>query len=157
MKKLFLAIFFGMFAQAAMACPDYTLWGNERYSFSGPDLYTPRGINVVAGGDRNLENCPIPWRNWQGRATGWVIEEPDFSITVSQLGGYQIEFRVVSECDSVLAVNTAAANRYYDDDDNGNLDPKIRLTNPAANGIYDIWIGTYNGATCDAQLIIETF
>jgi len=45
----------------------------------------------------------------------------------------------------------------YDDDDNGNLDPKIRLTNPAANGIYDIWIGTYNGATCDAQLIIETF
>jgi hypothetical protein len=64
--------------------------------------------------------------------------------------------RVVSECDAALLINTASANWYYDDDDNGDLDPKIVLTRPA-NGRIDIWIGTYDGEFCNAQLQLETF
>jgi hypothetical protein len=157
MKKLLIAFFFVFCGQMASACPDYTLWGDQRYTYTAAELYAPRGHSVIAGGDRNLERCPINWSNWQGRPTGWVIQEPDFSITIQKLSGYQVEFRVVSECDALLVVNTAARNWYYDDDDNGNLDPKIRFTNPSGDGIYDVWVGTYDGETCNAQLIVETF
>jgi len=47
-------------------------------------------------------------------------------------------------------------NWFYDDDDNGNLDPRIVLTRPS-NGIIDIWVGTYDGEYCDAVLSLETF
>lgn len=157
MKKLILAAFFAVFGSAAMACPNYQLWGDQVFTTSGPDLWTPNYYNVIAGGDRNLYNCPINWRNHSGRATGWVIEQPDFSITINQLAGYQLEFRIESNCDTILAVNTAARNWYYDDDDGNGLNGKIRFTNPAANGIYDVWVGTFNGETCNAQLVVETF
>ena len=64
--------------------------------------------------------------------------------------------KVVSECDSVLLVNTGAMNWYYDDDDNGNLDALITLTRPS-NGWLDVWVGTHDGEVCDAVLSLETF
>lgn len=63
---------------------------------------------------------------------------------------------VVSRCDSALLINTASGSWYYDDDDNGNLDPRIVLTRPL-DGQIDIWVGTYDGDFCDAQLRMETF
>ena len=33
---------------------------------------------------------------------------------------------------------------WNDDDDNGNLDPKIVLTRPV-DGRIDVWIGTFDG------------
>ncbi|MBC7156282.1 MAG: hypothetical protein H5U20_02070 [Rhodobacteraceae bacterium] len=144
-------------AGAAEACPDYTQWGVEQYELTAADLYSPKFLNVQAGGDYNLERCNIRAGNWSGPMPGFVIKEPDFSITIRGMAGYQLEFRTESKCDSVLLINTAGANWYYDDDDNGNSDARIRLTRPAGDGIYDVWIGTYDGAVCDARLIIETF
>lgn len=149
------AITFG--ASAASACPDYNLWGNQVYEMTGSQLYTPRALNVRAGGNINLERCRIRSLNWDGAMPGYVIEAPDFSITVSGLSGYQLEFRTVSSCDTVLLINTAGANWYFDDDSNGNADAKIRLARPSGDGIYDIWVGTYDGSVCNAQLIVETF
>lgn len=158
MKRLFFAIFFALFGSAAAACPDYTLWGNEQYTTSGPELRSPIRLYVFAGGDQDLNRCNINWRNHNGQALGSVIQAPDFSITINQLSDYELEFRIQSNCDTVLAVNTAAKNWYYDDDDGNDMNGKIRFTNPAANGIYDVWIGTYDGMACDdAQLIIQTF
>ncbi len=141
----------------AQACPDYQLWGNERFELTGSQLYSPHRLNVVAGGQYNVANCGIRARNWSGPMPGYMIKEPDFSITVSGIKGYQLEFRVESQCDATLLINTAGVNWYFDDDDNGNADPKIRLTRPAGDGIYDVWIGTFDGNNCNAQLIIETF
>ena len=157
MRRFFIAIALSFIGTATIACPDYTLWGRETYETTARELYTPRSLNVVAGGDINLERCRIRARNWTGPMPGWVIREPDFSITIYGLSGYQLEFRVESNCDSVMLINTAGANWYYDDDDNGYGDPKIRLTRPSGDGIYDIWIGTYDGNQCDARLIMETF
>lgn len=157
MKTILVAAGYLLAAGAAEACPDYNLWGVERYEFSARDLYAPKQVNVRAGGDYNLERCNIRAGNWRGPMPGYVIREPDFSITIRGMSGYQIEFRTESNCDSVLLINTAGANWYYDDDDNGNADAKIRLTRPAGDGIYDVWVGTYDGATCDARLIIESF
>lgn len=157
MKFLIAAAAFAVSTTAAAACPDYNLWGNQVYEMTGAQLYSPRAMSVQAGGNINLERCRIRSRNWNGAMPGYVISAPDFSITVRGLTGYQIEFRTVSNCDTVLLINTAGANWYFDDDDNGNADAKIRLTQPSGDGIYDVWVGTYDGSYCDAQLIVETF
>jgi len=157
MRRLFYTLFFMILAGGAQACPDYQLWGVERYELTGRQLYSPVSLNVRAGGQYNLSNCGIRARNWSGPMPGYVIGRPDFSLTINGIKGYQLEFRVVSQCDSTLLINTAGVNWYFDDDDNGNADPKIRLTRPAGDGIYDVWIGTFDGSQCNAQLIVETF
>lgn len=157
MRTLTFAFALGLLPVAAGACPDYTLWGDQKIETTAADLYSPKAVSLVAGGDRDLSRCGIRAQNWNGGLVGYVIEQPDISLTVRQLDGYQIEFRTVSNCDTVLLINTAAANWYFDDDDNGNGGAKIRLTRPAGDGIYDIWVGTYGSGNCDAQLIVETF
>ena len=72
------------------------------------------------------------------------------------MGRYKLAISVVSRCDAALLINTGSVNWFYDDDDNGNLDPRIVLTRPS-NGIIDIWVGTYDGDYCDAVLSMETF
>lgn len=137
---------------SAMACPDWSQTGAE-YAFTGQQLYTPQAIRVVAGGDQDLSRCAL---GKLGKVTGFVTRQPDFDVYLQGLGQFSIEFRIVSACDSVLLINTGNENWFYDDDDNGNGDAKIRLTRPS-EGNYDVWIGTFDGATCDAELIIETF
>jgi hypothetical protein len=142
-------------ANVAVACPDYSLWGGENYSASGNQLYEPQFFNVVAGGENNLQNCKhINPRT--DRGSGHFTTAPDFTFDLRGLGGYELHISVVSECDAALLINTGTANWYYDDDDNGNLDPKIILTRPA-DGYMDIWVGTYDGQYCDATLRLETF
>ncbi|MDP2127792.1 MAG: hypothetical protein Q8K97_10470, partial [Pseudohongiella sp.] len=80
-----------------------------------------------------------------------------FTMTFSgNSTGRELEFRLDTECDSVLMINDASGNWHYDDDTNGSLDAQIRLPK-AANGIYDIWVGTRYSGTCNATLILETF
>lgn len=155
MKKLILAfsMLFGG-ATGAIACPDYNQWG-ESYSASGQQLRQERRFSVVAGGENYIWNCPNV-RPGTDQGAGYFTTAPDFTFDLSGMGGLRLEISVVSRCDSALLINTASANWYYDDDDNGNLDPKIVLTRPA-NGYLDVWVGTYDGEYCDAILSLETF
>lgn len=139
----------GASASPAQACPDWGLGGTQ-LSYTGAELYQPRSHSVVAGGDRDLRSC----RTAPG-AVGYVAAAPDFELYVTGLGGYSLNLRVVSQCDSVLLINTGEGNWFFDDDSNGNLDASIRLTNPS-EGWYDIWIGSLDG-NCQARLELETF
>ncbi len=143
------------FGTAAMACPDYNMSPAESYRATGQQLYTPRTFNVVAGGDNYIWNCSHI-RPGTDTGAGYFPSAPDFSFSLSGMDRYRLEISVVSECDAALLINTASANWYYDDDDNGNLDPRIVLTRPI-NGRIDIWIGTYDGEYCNARLQMETF
>jgi len=156
MKTFFASAFMMLFATLANACPDYTQWG-QSIQISGDELYSPRQYSVVAGGDNNLENCKIRAANWSGPLTGQVISAPDYSISVNGISGYDLEFRVIGICDTVLLINNAQGTWFYDDDSYGDGDPKVRLSNPGKDGVYDVWIGTFNGAPCDATLIVESF
>ena len=141
-------------AGAAAACPDFNQSG-DTYQGTGKQLFQERQFPVRAGGNNNIQNC----RNvtpGTDRGRGYVTTAPDFTFSLSGMGAYQLVVSVVSECDSVLLVNTSSANWYYDDDDNGNLDAKIVLTRPS-DGWLDVWVGTENGAVCDAILSMETF
>jgi len=140
---------------AAQACPEVNLGGAQLY-YTGDELYSVESFNVVAGGTENLDRCNI--RTGTGEsATGWVARAPDFELKFSG-GNYELEFRVIGSkgCDTVLLVNTANSNWYFDDDDFGDGDAKIRLSRPS-EGWYDIWIGTYGSDNCDARLYLETF
>jgi hypothetical protein len=142
-------------ACGAIACPDYNAAPQASYQATGQQLYTPRAFDVVAGGSNYIWDCPNV-RPGSDTGAEYFPTAPDFSFQLSNMNPYRLELRVVSECDAALLINTASANWYYDDDDNGNPDPKITLTRPA-NGRVDIWIGTYDGEFCNARLELETF
>ncbi|OUD11042.1 hypothetical protein BVC71_04110 [Marivivens niveibacter] len=140
---------------AAQACPDYNLSPGESYRASGADLYQQRFFDVIAGGQNYIWNCPNV-RPGTDTGAGFFPSAPDFSFDLAKMGRYELVISVVSECDAALLINTASANWYYDDDDNGNLDPRIVLTRPN-DGRIDMWIGTYDGEYCNARLELETF
>lgn len=152
MKVVFAALLVALFTAAAQACPEVDMSGTE-LEFSAEELFQAHSFKVVAGGPEDLDRCSLRGAN---SATGYVAEAPDFELYYTGTRGYALEFRVTSECDSVLLINTGNGNWYFDDDDNGNGDAKIRLTQPS-EGWYDIWIGTYDSDTCSAALILETF
>jgi len=143
------------FGGAAVACPNFNLNAVEAYQASGSQLRQPKFFNVVAGGENLIWNCSNV-RPGTDQGAGYFTSQPDFSFQLSGMGGLRLVVSAVSDCDSALLINTSSANWYYDDDDNGNLDPKIVLTRPA-NGRVDVWMGTYDGEFCNAQLRMETF
>jgi len=155
--RLIIAAAFAVFGSAggAAACPDFNIRANEAYQASGAQLRSPKAFNVVAGGENLIWNCPSI-RPGTDQGAGYFTSQPDFSFELSGMGGLRLVISAISECDSALLINTASAGWYYDDDDNGNLDPKITLTRPA-NGRIDVWMGTFDGEYCNARLQLETF
>jgi hypothetical protein len=151
MKVLYVALISVLFSGALFACPSIAGSGST-LNYDSNTLYTPQSHQVIAGGTENLSNCyDLP-------GTGWVSMSPDFELNYQQTNkpSRELELRVDSKCDSILLVNDPAGNWFHDDDDNGNQDAKLRFTT-APSGIYDIWVGTYDGEYCDSQIILETF
>ncbi|MEO9865099.1 MAG: hypothetical protein ABJO29_06995 [Yoonia sp.] len=156
MKTVILAAVAALgFGSSAVACPNFNMQAAEAYSASGAQLRSPKTFSVVAGGENYVWNCSNV-RPGTDQGAGYFTSQPDFSFTLSGMSGLRLVVSAVSECDSALLINTSSANWYYDDDDNGNLDPKIVLTRPV-DGRIDVWMGTYDGEYCNAQLRMETF
>jgi len=137
----------GFGASAAMACPDWTLTGTQ-ISYSAQDLTQPQAIGVIAGGNIDVSNCPIP-------AHGYVITQPDFDFSFTDnSAGMDLTLRVEGACDTVLLVNDATGTWQFSDDEGDSLNPALVL--PAAPaGAYDIWVGTFGQQTCEARLILS--
>ncbi len=150
-RCLVLAGIMSVTGAAAQACPDYSLSGATFYR-TGADLWVPERLRVVAGGESNLDVCPL---RQIGTRTGWTARRPDFTMHLSEASAYMIDFAVESRCDTVLLVNTGNGNWFYNDDALGR-DAGITLNQPS-EGWYDIWVGTFDGSMCDAILNIETF
>lgn len=153
LRSVILSASFAAISSVAAACPDTNLYG-DTYELNGANLYNPQSVELVAGGDQQIAGCGISFGS--DRGTGFVTKAPDFSLNLSGMQNYSLAISVVSECDAILLINTGSVNWYYDDDDNGNYDPKITLTRPS-NGWLDVWVGTHNGALCDSVLTLETF
>ena len=135
-------------AGAATACPN---WQAQPYfgqinlnSGFQPDPYVR---NITAGGTSNLAACGI------GGAAGFVTSRPDFDLYWNGASS-QLTIAVVSAADAVLLVNTPDGTWYYNDDYRG-TNPAITFSNPQA-GLYDIWIGTYDGSRRNPGQLIFT-
>lgn len=134
----------------AAACPN---WQAQPYfgqiqlnAGFQPDPYVR---NVTAGGTSNLAGCGAP--GW----AGFVTSRPDFDLYWNG-NSAQLTIAVVAGADAVLLVNAPDGQFYYSDDYRG-TNPAITFRNPQ-QGLYDIWIGSYDGSRRNpAQLIFTEY
>lgn len=137
-------------AAAAQQCPDWQLNGVP-ITTDAEAAWVPQQYPMFAGGTIDLSQCTATG------GVGRVTAAPSFSITYDARNlGRDLEFRVVSECDTTLLINDAGAQWQFSDDADGTLAPRLRLAG-APSGRYDIWVGSYSGQSCQATLIAETY
>lgn len=136
-------------ATQSVACPD---WRAQPYFGTidldagfQPDPYVRR---ITAGGTINLERC---FNGWSGFVTG----RPDFDLNWYGSAA-QLTIAVEAGADAVLLINAPDELFYYNDDTYG-TNPVITFTNPQP-GLYDIWVGSYDGSRRNpARLIITEY
>lgn len=127
-------------APAASACPDWSLGGAEVSLRSGGREERA----VVAGGSISLSGNACGIDGW-----GHVAAAPDFSVTVSGLSGVaSFVASARGDCDTVMLINDPFQNWHFNDDSDG-LHPAIEIGD-AAEGRYDVWIGTFGSSLCNA-------
>ncbi|WP_127107646.1 hypothetical protein [Pararhodobacter zhoushanensis] len=134
----------------AQSCPDWQL-GGVPITTDAETAWAPQQYAMFAGGGVDLSQCSA------FQAYGRVTAQPSFSISYDARSmGRDLEFRVQSECDTTLLINDSTAQWHYNDDEDGTLSPRLRLS-AAATGRYDVWVGTYGEQACQATLVLETF
>jgi hypothetical protein len=136
-----------MMGTGAAACPD---WQGQPY-FGQIELYAgfqpdPYVRNVTAGGTQRLENCGF-------NATGFVTSRPDFDLYWRGASS-QLTIAIESAADAILLVNAPDGSWHYSDDYRG-TSPAITFTNPQ-EGLYDIWIGSYDGSRRNPARLVFT-
>lgn len=133
----------------AAPCPEPRPDGGQ-LAVTGTKLAAAHATQVIAGGRVSLAAC--------GRhpGAGHVTPTPDFNVLLAEGEGRALEFRTRGDCDTVLVVVAADGTWHYDDDGAGGHDARIRI-DEAPDGRYDVWVGTYDRASCRARLILQTF
>jgi hypothetical protein len=136
-----------LIAGQAAACPDWqgTPYFGQIELVAGftPDPYV---LNVTAGGTQRLENCGFS-------ATGFVTSRPDFDL-YWRGSSAQITIAIESGADAILLVNAPDGSWHYSDDYRG-TSPAITFFNPQ-EGLYDIWIGSYDGSRRNPARLVFT-
>lgn len=111
-----------------------------------PDPYVR---NITAGGSTSIQGCGgVGW-------AGYVTTRPDFDLYWNGASA-QLTIAVVAAADAVLLINAPDGSWYYNDDYRG-TNPAVVIPNPQ-QGLYDIWIGSYDGSRRNpGQLIITEY
>ena len=139
----------------AASCPTWTVSGPQ-VPYTGRDIYNvPRTLTTTAGGTTALAGCSgLP-----AGTAGFANSTPNFSLLLSEMEQFQrLELEVASECDTTLLVNTNDTDWHFNDDSNGSTLPILNLTGQQAiEGRIDVWVGTFDGASCDASLEVEAW
>ncbi len=110
----------------------------------------PHEIDLRAGGSLDASeklgsNCP-----------GYVADAPDYDLMYdSGSGSLPLIITVRSAYDTTLVINTPDGDWICDDDSGPSHNPSVRF-DPGSDGLYDIWVGTYErGSLQDATLVIS--
>jgi len=134
-------------AVPAVACPDWQgapYFGTvELTAGFNPDPYVR---NVTAGGTNDLGRCGL-------NAAGYVTSRPDFDL-YWRGSSSQMTIAIESNADAVLLVNAPDGSWHYSDDYRG-TNPAITFFNPQ-EGLYDIWIGSYDGSRRNPARLVFT-
>ncbi|MFD1912324.1 peptidase S1 [Halodurantibacterium flavum] len=136
-------------AVPAMACPDWQ--GQPHFGTISLDagfLPDPTSYRVTAGGTHRIENCGA--YGW----AGYVTTRPDFDL---YWHGSSSRLTIAVEsgsADTVLLVNAPDGSWYYNDDYRG-TNSAIVFDAPQ-QGLYDIWIGSYDGSRRNPAVLIFT-
>ncbi|MEJ6391848.1 hypothetical protein V8J82_01190 [Gymnodinialimonas sp. 2305UL16-5] len=135
---------------AAYACPNFAL-SQGGLNYDGSQLFQPINLGVQAGGNFTLDQCGLGVLGF-----GQFRAAPDFTLNLSNMAGRELELSVGSSCDPALLVNDATGQWHFNDDDIG-LNPGLRLGGPDVQGRVDVWVGTFSGNGCPANLSVQTF
>jgi hypothetical protein len=140
-------------AAAMFAAPAAAQDMNARPNYGTVALRTgftpdPRVINVRSGGSIDASTL-------SPSCAGFISSAPDVRLNFTA-GSLPLIISANSSADTTLVVN-GPNGEWYCDDDGGQrgLNPSVRFNN-AQSGRYEIWVGTYGGATLQrAQLHIS--
>jgi hypothetical protein len=112
-------------------------------SLTGGFQPDPFRRDVVAGGSIDISQLGY---------YGYVADAPDFDLRYVP-AGYRLTIKVENtSADTLLLINAPDGQWHFNDDSNG-LDPAISFDAPL-EGLYDIWIGSYDGNFSEATLVI---
>lgn len=135
-------------AAPALACPDWEAaphFGQIELSAGfEPDPHVRR---ITAGGTIDLRRC------FSSGESGFVTTRPDFDLYWNGKSS-QLTIAVEAGADAVLLVNAPNGEWYYNDDYRG-TNPALTFYDPEP-GLYDIWIGTYDGSRRNPGRLIFT-
>lgn len=108
-----------------------------------PDPYKK---TITAGGSVDLS---------QYGHSGYTASKPDidFYFTPSGNAGETLTISVNSETDTILLINGPAGSWYFNDDANG-VNPSIIFQDPK-DGLYSIFVGTFDSENAEAELLIS--
>jgi hypothetical protein len=120
------------------------LYGNVR--LSGGFLPDPHTVSVRAGGSIEVEVGSCTY--------GFVADAPDVDFFYSASGGRDLYIYVEGSEDTTLLINRPDGTWICDDDGHTGTNPLVVLPK-AAEGLYDIWVGTYGDELSDATLYIS--
>ncbi len=135
---------------AAAACPAFEIGAASEQLWGSEIVSEPAVFDVIAGGDIDLGECA------QLPGFGYVVAEPDFTLSLRGLDALAVEFYVTGDCDTVLLVNAADGSWHYSDDFEDGFDPLVEIAD-APSGQYDIWVGTYDQDACEATLFVGAY
>jgi hypothetical protein len=86
--------------------------------------------------------------------SGYVTIEPSFDFYYTP-GSLPLTIKAESSTDTVLLINSPGGGWHFSDDFEG-MNPGVVFEDPA-DGLYNIWIGTYNNETGNATLVITEY
>ncbi|MCC5988990.1 MAG: pilus assembly protein [Pararhodobacter sp.] len=141
-------------------CPDPRI-GAPWLTVFNTDLLDALLIERRAGGSTRLESC-AGIDGW-----GWVHASPHLVLRYDNEGqrGAQRRLRIRMDddnsgrsCDTTLLLHDPNGQWWFNDDIHHRHDWNARLNlGHAESGDYHIWIGSWAGNSCDADLIIERY
>ncbi len=114
----------------------------EEYLSAGFDN-DPYTVSVTSGGELDASSLG-------GECVGMISRAPDFQLTYDA-GDYPLTFGASSYQDVTLVINGPDGRWYCDDDSGGDTDPLVSFNRPQS-GVYDVWVGAYDGNSGDAEL-----
>lgn len=152
LRKLLLALTAVAFlpAGAAVACPNWQaapVFG--QIGLNAGFLPDPFQRRITAGGRHNIARCL--GLNWPG----FVAVRPDFDLYWNG-SAQRLTIYVDTYADSVLLINGPDGRWYFNDDVSSNdRRSGITFVNPQP-GLYDIWLGSYDGSTRNPGVLVVT-
>jgi len=106
----------------------------------------PQSVTVTSGGSIEVDEGSCSY--------GHVSNAPDVNLHYTTSGGSSLYIYVEGDGDTMLLVNTPSGDWVCDDDSHGDLDPLLSFSS-AADGLYNIWVGSYSDENHSATLYVS--
>ena len=107
----------------------------------------PHNVEMTAGGSIQASTV-------DSSCTGYISSAPDYEVTYRDAGSFPLTFTFLAKGDTTLVINGPDGSWYCDDDSAGGNNPRV-VFRDAMDGVYDIWVGSYNDEMITGKLTIS--